>query len=118
MIANLNDALAVLEEDNAYEYADESEKFDFIEKNQFRFDMLSLDCTNVDIAIPDTGSHMGFPNINRVVETLRSFSAIDKNTVICVNHFSHNGNPLHDHLCERASEYGYLVSYDGFEVEF
>ena len=94
------------------------EVFDFIEKNQFRFDMLSLDCTNVDIAIPDTGSHMGFPNINRVVEKLRSFSAVDNGTLICINHFSHNGNPLHDHLCERASEYGYLVSYDGFEVEF
>ncbi|MBQ4141380.1 MAG: MBL fold metallo-hydrolase [Clostridia bacterium] len=94
------------------------EVFDFIEKNHFRFDMLSLDCTNVDIAIPDTGSHMGFSNINRVVEKLSSISAIDNNTVICINHFSHNGNPLHDHLLGRASEYGYLVSYDGFEVEF
>lgn len=94
------------------------EVFEFIEKNHFRFDMLSLDCTNGDIAIPDTGSHMGFPNINRVVEKLRSFSAVDNDTVICINHFSHNGNPLHDHLLGRASEYGYLVSYDGFEVEF
>ncbi len=94
------------------------EVFDFIEKNRFRFDLVSLDCTNVDIAIPDTGSHMGFPNINRVVEKLRSFSAVDNDTVICINHFSHNGNPLHDHLLGRASEYGYLVSYDGFEVEF
>lgn len=94
------------------------EVFDFIEKNHFRFDMLSLDCTNVDIPIPDTGSHMGFSNINRVVEKLRSFSAVDNDTVICINHFSHNGNPLHDHLLGRASEYGYLVSYDGFEVEF
>ena len=42
--------------------------------------------------------------------------AINEETVICVNHFSHNGNPLHAHLSERADEYGYLVSYDGFEV--
>ena len=94
------------------------ETFEYIEKNNFRFDMISLDCTNVDIPVPDTGYHMGFPNINRVVERLRSFGAIKDNTIICVNHFSHNGNPLHDHLCERADEYGYLVSYDGFEVDF
>ena len=94
------------------------EVFEYIENNNLLFDMISLDCTNVDIPIPDTGSHMGFPNINRVVERLRSFGAIKDNTIICVNHFSHNGNPLHDHLCERADEYGYLVSYDGFEVEF
>ena len=94
------------------------ETFDYIEKNAIRFDMLSLDCTNVDIPVPDTGHHMGFSNINRVVEKLRSFGAINEEAVICVNHFSHNGNPLHDHLSERAEEYGYLVSYDGFEVEF
>ncbi|MBO5702869.1 MAG: hypothetical protein J6S71_10565 [Clostridia bacterium] len=94
------------------------EVFEFIEKNNFRFDMISLDCTNVDIPIPDTGSHMGFPNINRVIEKLGSFGAINDNAIICVNHFSHNGNPLHEHLCNRADEYGYLVSYDGFEVEF
>jgi hypothetical protein len=61
---------------------------------------------------------MGFPNIERVVEKLRSLGAVGANTAICVNHFSHNGNPLHSHLCERASEYGYFVSYDGCEIEF
>ena len=101
--------------DTGYFY---DEVFDFIKEKKTVFDFVSLDCTNVDIPIPDTGSHMGFSNINRVVEKLRSFSAVDNDTVICINHFSHNGNPLHDHLCERASEYGYLVSYDGFEVEF
>ena len=93
------------------------ETFDYIEKNNIRFDMISMDCTNVDIPVPDTGSHMGFPNINRVVERLRSFGAVNESTVIYVNHFSHNGNPLHAHLCERAGEYGYHVSYDGCEIE-
>lgn len=94
------------------------EVFEFIKKNDYRFDMVSLDCTNVDIPIPDTGSHMGFANIGRVLERLDSFGAIDGETVKCVNHFSHNGNPLHSHLCDRASEYGYLVSYDGCQIEF
>ena len=94
------------------------ETFEYIEKSGIRFDMLSLDCTNVDIPVPDTGHHMGFPNIERVVERLRTLGAVGANTAICVNHFSHNGNPLHSHLCERASEYGYFVSYDGCEIEF
>lgn len=94
------------------------EVFDFIKENNIRFDMVSLDCTNVDIAIPDTGSHMGFPNIGRVLERLEAFGAVDSKTVKCVNHFSHNGNPLHEHLCSRAAEYGYLVSYDGCKVDF
>ncbi len=94
------------------------EVFDFIAKSTICFDMISMDCTNVDIPIPDTGSHMGFPNIERAVERLRTLGAVDANTAICVNHFSHNGNPLHSHLCERASEYGYFVSYDGCEIEF
>jgi phosphoribosyl 1,2-cyclic phosphate phosphodiesterase len=94
------------------------ETFDYIEKSGIRFDMLSLDCTNVDIPVPDTGYHMGFPNIERVVEKLRTLGAVGANTAICVNHFSHNGNPLHAHICERASDYGYLASYDGCEIEF
>lgn len=94
------------------------ETFDYIEKNHFRFDFVSLDCTNVDLPIADTGSHMGFPNIGRVLEKLASFGAVDERTVKCVNHFSHNGNPLHDHICERAAEYGYLASYDGYQIEF
>ena len=59
-----------------------------------------------------------FPNIERVVEKLRAIGAAGKDTAICVNHFSHNGNPLHDHIVERASEYGYFASYDGCEIEF
>ena len=94
------------------------EVFEFIEKKAFRFDLMSLDCTNVDIPVPDTGSHMGFPNIERVVERLRSIGAADKDTAVCVNHFSHNGNPLHGHIVERAAEYGYFASYDGCEIEF
>ncbi len=94
------------------------EVFDYIEKNKFRFDMVSLDCTNVDIPVPDTGSHMGFPNIARVLERLTSIGAVGESTVKYVNHFSHNGNPLHGIMCEKAAHYGCLASYDGCTVEF
>ena len=101
--------------DTGYFY---DEVFEYIKANNIRFDMVSMDCTNVDIPISDSGTHMGFDNINRVLSVLKDIGAVDGNTVKYVNHFSHNGNPLHEHLCQRAAEYGFLVSYDGCTVEF
>ena len=93
------------------------EVFDFIEKQGIVFDMISLDCTNVDIPIPDSGTHMGFPNIERLIARLTDIGAINSDTKKIVNHFSHNGGPLHTFLEARASEYGCSVSYDGMSVE-
>ena len=94
------------------------EVFEYIEKNEIVFDLVSLDCTNVDIPIDDTDGHMGFPNIERVLERLRSMGAIRENTIKYINHFSHNANPLHHLLEERAKNYGCDVSYDGCKVTF
>ena len=93
------------------------EVFDYLEKNKIKLDMISFDCTNVDIPISDEGGHMGFANIERVEKRLKSIGAVKSDTVLYVNHFSHNGVPLHEHLCNRASEYGYKVSFDGCAVE-
>ena len=90
----------------------------WLEEHRPRFDAISLDCTNVDIPISDEGSHMGFPNIERVLERLAGLGSVTPETVKVVNHFSHNGNPRHDLLEARAAEYGCLVSYDGMTVEF
>ena len=94
------------------------EVFDYIAANGIVFDMISMDCTNVDIAIPDTGSHLGIPNIARVLERLTAMGAVTHRTVKYVNHFSHNANPLHHVLEQRAATLGCAVSYDGCTVEF
>ncbi|MBR4865161.1 MAG: hypothetical protein IKU11_00625 [Clostridia bacterium] len=101
--------------DTGYFY---DEVWNYLEATRPYFDMVSLDCTNVDIPIPDEGSHMGFPNIERVLARLTGLGMVDEKTVKIVNHFSHNGNPRHDHLEARAAAYGCLVSYDGMTVEF
>ena len=93
------------------------EVFDFLEKGGYVFDLVSLDCTNVDIPISDEGGHMGFANIERVLQRLEHIGAITAETKKIVNHFSHNGAPLHDKLQQRASEYGCEVAYDGMAVE-
>lgn len=99
--------------DTGYFY---EEVFDFIRQKGWHFDMVTLDCTNVDIPIPDTGGHMGFPNIRRVLERLTAMGAVSDSTVRYVNHYSHNANPLQHLLEARAAEYGLLVSYDGCQV--
>ena len=94
------------------------EVFEYVEKNGISFDFISLDCTNVNIPISDAEGHMGFANIERVLTRLSSIGAVTDKTVKYVNHFSHNANPLHHILEERAKSYGCRVAYDGCEVVF
>lgn len=100
--------------DTGYFY---DEVFDYFKEHALRFDAVSFDCTNVDIAISDKGSHMGIPNILRARERLEALGCIDEGTVQVINHFSHNANPLHHVLEERVKDLGLLVSYDGMVVE-
>lgn len=94
------------------------EVFDFIKKENLYFDFITLDCTNVDIPISDSGTHMGLPNIDRLMKRLEELSAVDENTVKYVNHFSHNAEPLQHVLEEKVSEKGFKVAFDGeiFEI--
>lgn len=100
--------------DTGYFY---EEVFEYIKNGGYVFDLLSLDCTNVDIPISDKGNHMGIDNINRVVKRLEKIGAIHKNTQKIINHFSHNAAPIHHKLEERVKNYGYKVAYDGFCIE-
>ncbi len=94
------------------------EVFEFIEKEKIYFDMISLDCTYVNQPVGDDGGHMGIPNIRRLIKRLETISAVDDKTVKYVNHFSHNGNPIHHILEEEVRDLGYKVSFDGESVEF
>lgn len=99
--------------DTGYLY---DEVLDYIEKEQLYFDLISLDCTNVDIPIADTGSHMGIPNIEKLLVKLTEIRAIDGKTVKYINHFSHNANPIHSVLEDRVKDMNLLVSYDSLQV--
>lgn len=74
------------------------EVFDYIQKNDCVFDLVSLDCTHVDLPISDTGGHMGIDNVNRVVKRLWDMGAITDQTKVVINHFSHNSAPIHHKL--------------------
>ena len=91
--------------------------FEYIEDNGIVFDMVSLDCTNIEFPIEDTRGHMGFPNIERVLARLSDIGAITDATKKYLNHFSHKGNALQDALEEQAKPYGCRIAYDGCSVE-
>lgn len=100
--------------DTGYFY---DEVFDYIEKSRLCFDMISLDCTNVDIPIADDGRHMGLPNIGRLLSRLAERGIVGDRTIRYINHFSHNAAPLQELLEKKASAYGCMVAYDGCTVE-
>lgn len=94
------------------------EVFDFLVENKIRVHAISLDCTYVTNIVGDTDGHMGLENNARLLARLRELGIVDGETVCYVNHFSHNGNPLHERIVPIARELGFEVSYDGCEVEF
>ncbi len=100
--------------DTGYLY---DEVFDYLENDRIRLDGVSFDCTNGLIPIKDTGSHMGFDNITRVIERLRGMGAVDEKTAMVVNHFSHNAAPLQESFEALAAPLGCAVAYDGFSME-
>lgn len=94
------------------------EVFDYIEKNKIRFDMISLDCTYCEVVTGDEVGHMAFENVDRVVKRLTEMGAVTENTPKYINHFSHNGTPVHHILEKEAAEIGCIPSFDGCAVEF
>ncbi len=100
--------------DTGYFY---EEVFAYIEEKRIRFDMVSLDCTYADKVVSDKEGHMGFDNIERLLDRLRAIGAVDAETVKYATHFSHKFNPLQSVLEEKAERYGCLVAYDGCCVE-
>jgi len=90
----------------------------FLEKEGVHIDLATFDCTFVDLPVGDDGSHMGIANILRLEARLKAIGVMDEKTVKVINHFSHNGNPLHQPLVKRMEGVDYLVAYDGMTVEF
>ena len=99
--------------DTGYPYP---EVRDYLEGRGITLDMISLDCTNIDIPISDEGRHMGFPNIGRLIARLREGGVVGESTAIYVNHFSHNACPLQERLEAMAAPFGYFVAYDGLST--
>lgn len=87
----------------------------YMSKNKVYFDFVSLDCTFGETLY--TEAHMGFKGNLEVRSRLIEMGCADKNTLFCSHHFSHNGGVTYDDLVPIAEKEGFLVSYDGMEIE-
>lgn len=61
---------------------------------------------------------MSLDTDKEVYDRLTEIGVCDKNTIVYVNHFSHNGGLTHEELVVEAKKYGFLATYDGLEVVF
>lgn len=91
--------------------------WDYIEKNKIKFDLVTLDCTCGE-AEKSYSYHMGLNACRDVKKRLLQNGNADENTIFCLNHFSHTCGYTYDELCEIAEKEGFIVSFDGLEIEF
>ena len=94
------------------------ETWEYLSENPVRLDYVSLDCCNGAGPI-DYDAHMNLERNLAIRDRLTEFGCADGKTVFCCNHFSHNAKVvLYHELLEATKDCGFLVSYDGMEVEF
>lgn len=85
-----------------------------------RFDLVSLDCTGCAKREYQWGRHvhMNFDSCREVYNRLTSLGVADEKTVRVLSHFSHQGEATYDELREITEPQGFLIAYDGMEIEF
>ena len=91
------------------------ETWEYLKKHPVKLDLVSFDAT---FAVVDWDQgHMGFAADDRMRTRLVKEGLADETTICVANHFTHNAGVTYDEMLPEAEKYGFLVSYDGMEVE-
>lgn len=92
----------------------------YLLENVRHIDFASFDCTEGgNYSDNDTVSgHMNYSTVKHVREKLKNMGFIDENTICAINHFSHNGKYTYDEFPKLVKDDGFIIAYDGLEVEF
>lgn len=110
------DGKSVFYSNDTSEYPDSS--WEILKKYGKPISLISLDCTG---AANQSSNYVGHMNLERCIalrERLKSVGVADENTIFVLNHFSHNGvKVVYDDFVKIAADSGFLVSYDGMEIE-
>lgn len=90
--------------------------WDYLTDQCLVFDIVSLDCTEGKKHIDYVG-HMNFERIKKTCKEMKNLGLLKPESKIVVNHISHNGGINYVEASEIADSLGYVVSYDGMEIE-
>ena len=93
------------------------ETFEKFRENKEFFNLISLDCT-AGLKENVSDHHMSLDVCKKLRERLISEGFADSSTLFILNHFAHNGLCTYDSLLPIAEQEGFMVSFDGMEVEF
>lgn len=94
-------------------YPDET--WDYLERH--KFDCLMLDCTGALLQRQGVGNHMTLEENIKVAERLKKSGSIHEGTILVSTHFSHNGHVVYDRDQDEFLQNGFIMSYDGLEIE-
>lgn len=93
------------------------ETWSYLKDNKLRFDYVSLDCTG-GINNLNYKTHMNLDLCIKTKKRLLDIGSADDKTIFCLNHFSHHGGGvIYDDFVPIAEKAGFIVSYDGMEIE-
>ena len=93
----------------------DSEVWKYLKEKKYVFDVVSLDCTEGVKHIEYPG-HMNFERMQRMCEYMKKEHMITQQSRIIANHISHNGLISYDDAVTVANRLGFIVSYDGMEI--
>ena len=93
------------------------ETWAYLERVEFCFDCVSLDCTAFRLHGWKTG-HMDLESCVAVKDRMMRVGAADQDTKFVLNHFSHNAVYLHEQMQKIADQYNFTVAWDGMEISF
>ena len=103
--------VAYLTDSGLYE---DQKTWDFI--GRFKFDCVISECTSGWNPEPPF-YHQTFEGVKKAREILKNMGCITQDTPYYLTHFSHNVKLLHSEICERAEPFGFIVCYDGMDIE-
>lgn len=112
------DGSSVLHSNDTGYYPEET--WEWLESNKPKLGFAEFDATMgcADIENEKHKNHMNFSTVEATRRRLEKIGCIDEHTICAINHFSHNYEMTYDDLRKYGDKHGYVIAYDGLEIEF